>query len=151
MHNWYQHLFCYPAQKYQKQFSHSAVLGRESLHQNYCFLCTLWVHFLQCPESWKSDSCHLGNYLPIIWQAMNILKQPHLCEDEEQKSLITCTFEEPALLLVSLIGAILSCVPARDNLARPPKTRHTHTHIYIRMDQFGLHPHLCKKDVARRL
>ena len=59
---------------------------------------------------------------------MNILKQPQLCEDEEQKSLITCTFEEPALLLVSLIGAILSRVPARDNLARPPKTRHTHTH-----------------------
>ena len=68
MHNWYQHLFCYPAKKYQKQ--NSVVLG-EVFCQLDSSLCILWISFLHCDESWKK--WRLSNYLPITWKPINIL------------------------------------------------------------------------------
>ena len=69
-----------------------------------------------------------------------------ICKNEGQSapfdswSQITYAFEQLAHLPVSLIGAILSHVPARDNLASPPDP----PHIYLLLT--GLDHHPCKKD-----
>ena len=58
-----------------------------------------------------------------------------ICKDEGQTapswSQITYAFEQLALLPVSLIGAILSHVSARDNLASPPDPPHIFTTIWV--------------------
>ena len=55
-----------------------------------------------------------------------------------------CTLELAALLRVSLIGAILSHVPARDNLARPTGPP-TYIYGWINLG-YIIYTHPCKKD-----
>ena len=104
------------------------------------------------PDKLKENLAPKISYIRRSWMIHLIPKETcpfqklQICKNEGQSasfdywSQITYAFEQLALLPVSLIGAILSHVPARDNLASPPDP----PHIYLLL--FGLHHHLCKKD-----
>ena len=111
-----------------------------------------WGRTTPPPDKLKENLAPKISYIRRSWMIHLIPKETcpfqklQICKNEGQSapfdswSQITYAFEQLALLPVSLIGAILSHVPARDNLASPPDP----PHIYLLL--FGLDHHPCKKD-----